>query len=133
MIFQKDHSECDDMKHLFEEGSKKVGCKRLIGKNIDIKLNFQQMIHSCSCQNMIISLNFGIQCVLLELDDKKQSYEQALRIRNLNDLAFVNKRILREQYGMDGYIHITEDQIDWDTNEPKLPVVLKTPDFVTVF
>jgi hypothetical protein len=34
---------------------------------------------------------------------------------------------------MDGYIHITEDQIDWDTTEPKLPVVLKSADFVTVF
>ena len=82
---------------------------------------------------MLIALNFGIQCVLLELDDKEQSYEEALRIRNLNDLAFVNKKLLREQYGMEGYIHITEDQIDWDSHDPKLPVVLKAADFVTVF
>jgi len=34
---------------------------------------------------------------------------------------------------MDGYIHITEDQGDWDSKNPMLPVVLKAADFVTLF
>ena len=40
VIFQRDPSECDDMQHLFQEGSTEIQCKRLIGKNIDIKVNF---------------------------------------------------------------------------------------------
>jgi hypothetical protein len=34
---------------------------------------------------------------------------------------------------MDGYIHITEDQGDWDSDFPMLPVTLKAADYVTLF
>jgi hypothetical protein len=34
---------------------------------------------------------------------------------------------------MEGYINITENQGEWDSIDPKLPVVLKAADFVTVF
>lgn len=56
VIFQRDPTECDDMKHLFEEGSEEIQCKRLIGKNIDIKVDFEQTIHSITCESMIIAL-----------------------------------------------------------------------------
>lgn len=48
------------MQHLFEPDSKEVQCKRLIGKNIDIKVDFEQAIHSVTCQKMVIALTFGI-------------------------------------------------------------------------
>lgn len=49
--------------------------------------------------------------MLLELDDMKTGHEDnPNQVRNLNDLVSINKRLLREQYNMDGYINITENQ-----------------------
>ena len=78
--------------------------------------------------------------MLLELDESKQkklmSSEGAVEydksINTLNDLAFVFKQILFQQYQTSGYIRITEDQGNWDTSESYMPVTLYTADFVTL-
>ena len=43
------------------------------------------------------------------------------------------KRMLANQYNMKGYITITEDQGNWDSNFPLIPVQLMAEDFVTIF
>jgi len=44
VIFQIDPNECDDIKHIFEPDSKQTQCKRLVGKNIDFKVDLDQTI-----------------------------------------------------------------------------------------
>ena len=97
-------------------------------------MEFEQAITSVTCEKMVIALIFGRQSVLLELDEMKSTgNEENTQVTNLNDLVLISKRVLRNQYMMDGYIHITENQGDWDSIDPKLPVTLKAADFVTVF
>jgi len=55
------------------------------------------------------------------------------QIKNLNDLAFIYKRVLLESYNMEGYITITQEHGNWDSSSPKLPVLLMAQDYVTVF
>jgi hypothetical protein len=54
------------------------------------------------------------------------------QVRNLNDLVYVFKRMLKQEYNMDGYITITEDQGRWDIPNAFMPVVLHAADFVTM-
>lgn len=63
----------------------------------------------------MIALTFGSQSCLLEFDEGMISDEDKLnnvynkQVKNLNDLVYVFKRMLTNQYNMFGYINITED------------------------
>jgi hypothetical protein len=142
-VFTLDENECNDLDYLFEEDCKDTQCKRLIGKNIDFKMDFDSKLHCATSDSSIVALIFGSQSVLLELDESnypkitKNEEDEAeflyqKSIANLNDLAYVFKQILFHQYSTDGYIRITEDQGDWDMPESFMPVTLHMADFVTL-
>lgn len=69
--------------------------------------------------------------VITAEDKANNSYNK--QIKNLNDLIYIFKRMLRQQYNLSGYITITEDQGQWESSNPMLPVQLMADDFVTVF
>lgn len=70
-VFSLDEAECGDLDYLFAEDSQEIQCKRLIGKNIDIKLDFDSKLHCATSNQSIVALIFGSQSVLLELDESK--------------------------------------------------------------
>jgi hypothetical protein len=86
----------------------------------------------------IVALIFGTQSVLLELDEgfisteEKENLEYRNQVKNLNDLVYVYKRLLQQQYNLNGYITITEEQGQWDLPNSFMPVVLNADDFVTL-
>ena len=75
-------------------------------------------------------LEFGDSKIKSEESGDEIKYEKCPR--NLNDLVFVFKHILEKQYNMAGYINITEDQGQWGSGDPNLPIILKAADFVTL-
>ena len=91
----------------------------MVGKNIDLKVEFDSKIQGVTCCDSIITMIFGDRSIMLELDEKVQQelrnedgelefyYENC--INSLNDLAKMFKQILYHYYTTDGYIKITED------------------------
>ena len=69
---------------------------------------------------------------LISADDQ-ENMAYTKQIKNLNDLVYIFKRMLIQQYNLKGYIMITEDQGQWDSSNPLFPVQLMAADFVTVF
>lgn len=47
------------MDYLFQEDCIEVQCKRLIGKNIDLKMDFDSKLHCASSNSSIVALIFG--------------------------------------------------------------------------
>lgn len=80
-----------------------------------MKITFEQTIQCATVDSSLIALTFGSQSCLLEFDDGTISDEDKLnnlynkQVKNLNDLVYVFKRMLTNQYNMFGYINITED------------------------
>ena len=109
-----------------------------MGKNISFKVNFEQTIQAVTSEACIVALIFGTQSVLLELDEgvisskEKENMEYRNQVKNLNDLVYVYKRLLKQQYNLNGYITITEEQGQWDMMNAFMPVVLNADDFVTL-
>jgi hypothetical protein len=46
LVFQRNPYECEDLKEFFTPGCTKKQSKKLIGKSIDFKVNFEQLIYS---------------------------------------------------------------------------------------
>ena len=118
IVFKLDSEEQKDIKYLFEQDCEETQLKVLIGKNIDFKINLEQTIHSVTIDKGIIALTLGGQSILVELEENYKEYEEQNykgRLSNLNDLVNSFKFMLKNQYKMDGYIEITEDQGDWET------------------
>lgn len=89
--------------------------KRLVGKNIDLKVQFVQDIVGVTIDSCLAAITFGVQSVILEMDEgvitaiDKANNSYNNQIKNLNDLIYIFKRMLRQQYNLSGYITITED------------------------
>lgn len=58
-VFSLDENECSDLDYLFVEDSEEKQCKRLIGKNIDIKMDFDSKLHCATSNQSIVALIFG--------------------------------------------------------------------------
>lgn len=139
VLFQRDPDECNDMKRFFNEKVMEIQEKRLVGKNIDLKVQFVQDIVAITLESCLAAITFGSQSVVLEINEgvisaeEKASSAYNKQVKNLNDLIYIYKRMLRMQYNLSGYITITEDQGQWDSSNPMFPVQLMADDFVTVF
>lgn len=111
----------------------------MVGKNIDMKTQFIQSITNVTISCCTVAISFGNQSVLLEMDEGliteevKEAGEYSRVVKNLNDLIYLFKRMLKQHYNLTGYITITEDQGAWETKNAYLPVQLMASDFVTVF
>lgn len=70
-VFSLDEVECADLDDQFKEDSETQQIKRLIGKNIDLKMDFDSKLHCATSDESIVALIFGSQSVLLELDESK--------------------------------------------------------------
>jgi hypothetical protein len=105
--------------YLFEDDCRERQKKILVGKNIDIKVDFDSNIMAVTTDQSIVAVIFGSQSLLLEFDESQypkfiNEANEAIviykkSINNLNDLVFVFKQILLLQYNGQGYIRITED------------------------
>jgi hypothetical protein len=105
--------------YLFEDGCEERQKKMLVGKNIDIKVDFDSNIMAVTTDQSIVAVIFGSQSLLLEFDESQypkfiNEANEAIviykkSINNLNDLVFIFKQILLLQYNGQGYIRITED------------------------
>ena len=145
VIFKRDQNECEDIIRDYynpETRTKKSAdeqCKWLVGKNIDLKLQLISQINAITIDSCLACINFGVQSVILELDENLDSVEEVencgynSKVRNLNDLVQLFKQMLKNQYNLSGYITITEDQGRWDSNNALFPVQLMADDFVTLF
>lgn len=71
VVFSLDSQECADIKHLFEPENQEVQCKRLIGKNIDLKVDFDSNIMGTTTDSSIVAVIFGSQSLLLEFDESQ--------------------------------------------------------------
>jgi hypothetical protein len=66
--------------------------------------------------------------VLLEMsegvipNEVKQGLAFSNKVKHINDLIYMFKRMLTTQYNLSGYIIITEDQGDWDSSHSFLPI-----------
>lgn len=58
-VFTLDETECTDLDYLFEENSQETQCKRLIGKNIDFKMDFDSKLHCATSDSSIVAIIFG--------------------------------------------------------------------------
>jgi len=76
VIFNRDPTECKDLKWLFNPKTKETQCKRLVGKNICMKVNFEQTIQAISTEACIVCIVFGQQSVILELDEGELTPEE---------------------------------------------------------
>lgn len=142
-VFSLQSTECDDIKYLFTPENKETQHKRLIGKNIDLKVDFDSNIMATSTDQSIVSVIFGSQSLLLEFDEstipefindgEAHVVQYKKSINSLNDLIYVFKQILHLQYHNEGYIRISEDQGNWDNPQDTFcPVGLCVADYVTL-
>ena len=104
VVFSLDKEECSDIRHYFEPENELVQCKRLVGKNIDLKVDFDSNIMGTTSDSSIVAVIFGAQSLLLEFDESTYpefynevgdvvvTYKKS--INNLNDLVYVFKQIL---------------------------------------
>ena len=72
-MFRIDETECNDLDYLFKEDNTKIQAKRLVGKNIDFKVEFDSKIRRVTCCESIITIIFGNRSTMLELDEKEPS------------------------------------------------------------
>lgn len=86
-----------------------------MGKNIDLKVQFVQDIVAITIESCLAAITFGSQSVVLEInegaisDEEKANSAYNKQIKNLNDLVYIFKRMLKMNYNLSGYITITED------------------------
>jgi len=58
-VFTLDEVECADLDDAFKEDSEQTQIKRLIGKNIDLKMDFDSKLHCATSDSSIIAVIFG--------------------------------------------------------------------------
>lgn len=100
-VFSLDSSECDHIKDLFTDECQETQKKLLVGKNIDLKVDFDSNIMAVTTDQSIVAVIFGSQSLLLEFDESQypRFFNEASdaivfykkSINNLNDLVFVFK------------------------------------------
>lgn len=108
VIFKRDQNECEDIIRDYynpETRTKKSAdeqCKWLVGKNIDLKLQLISQINAITIDSCLACINFGVQSVILELDENLDSVEEVENcgynslVRNLNDLVQLFKQMLKK-------------------------------------
>ena len=58
-VFTLDETECTDLEKIFKEDSTEKQCKLLVGKNIDLKMDFDSKLHCATSNQSIVALIFG--------------------------------------------------------------------------
>jgi hypothetical protein len=92
------------MRYLFEENCTETQYKVLVGKNIDLKVQFVQTVQNFTLDSCLLALTIGNQSLLLEMDegviseDQKNQGQMSRKVKNLNDLIYMFKRMLSQQY-----------------------------------